>query len=276
VRKVSAEGRVLDDGTTQLTKSEYNTRGQMTKRIDPLGRETIYEYDTATGLDLLATKQKNGGSYDVLETRTYNSQHLPLTVTDAAGQTTTYTYNAAGQVLTVTNAKNETTTYTYNTNGYLTTITGPVTGATTTYSYDDYGRVRTTTVADNYTLTYDYDLAGRQARVTYPDATYEETTYERLDAVTRRDRLGRLTRMTYDGNRRVVTTTDPANRTITQVWCNCGALDALIDANGNRTRWERDVQGRVTREVRADEATDTHYTYDIAGRLKTVTDPKIR
>jgi YD repeat-containing protein len=143
VRKVSAEGRVLDDGTTQLTKSEYNTRGQMTKRIDPIGRETLYEYD-ATGLDVLRVKQKNGGNYDLLETRTYNGQHLPLTVTDAAGQTTTYTYNAAGQVLTVTNAKNETTTYAYNTEGYLTTVTGPVTGATTTYTYDAYGRVRST------------------------------------------------------------------------------------------------------------------------------------
>lgn len=66
-------------------------------------------------------------------------------------------------------------------------------------------------------------------------------------------------------------------------------MDALIDANGNRTRWERDVQGRVTRDIRGDNTTDTLYTYDpstllgvalslskgdLAGRLKTVTDPK--
>ena len=42
-------------------------------------------------------------------------------------------------------------------------------------------------------------------------------------------------------------------------------MEALVDANGNRTRWERDVQGRVTREVRADNTTDTHYTYDLSG-----------
>jgi RHS repeat-associated protein len=177
-------------------------------------------------------------------------------------------------LLTSTNAKNETTTYTYDANGYLTTILGPVTGATTTFTYDGYGRVRTVTDADNYTLTYDYDVAGRRTRVTYPDGSYEGTTYERLDPVERRDRLGGITRMTYDGARRVVATTDPAGRTITQVWCGCGALDALMDANGNRTRWERDLQGRVTREIRADGVTDTLYTYDLAGRLKTVTDPK--
>ena len=175
VRRVSAIGRVLDDGTTQLTQLEYNSRGQMTKRIDPVGRETGYKYDTS-GLDRLRVKQKNGASYDLLETRTYNAQHLPLTVRDAAGQTTTFTYNTAGQVLTVTNAKSDTTTYAYNTDGYLTAITGPVSGATTGYTYDALGRVRTVTDTDSYTLTYDYDTAGRRTRVTYPDSTYEETT----------------------------------------------------------------------------------------------------
>jgi YD repeat-containing protein len=51
-------------------------------------------------------------------------------------------------------------------------------------------------------------------------------------------------------------------------------MDALVHANGNRTKWERDVQGRFTREIRADATTDTLYTYDLAGRLKTITDPK--
>jgi YD repeat-containing protein len=60
-----------------------------------------------------------------------------------------------------------------------------------------------------------------------------------------------------------------------QEWCTCGSLGAVIDANGNRTTWERDLQGRVTREVRADGTTDTLYTYGTrTGRLLTVTDPK--
>jgi YD repeat-containing protein len=44
---------------------------------------------------------------------------------------------------------------------------------------------------------------------------------------------------------------------VRQVWCSCGRLDPLVDANGDRTGWERDLQGRVTREVRADGVTDT-------------------
>jgi YD repeat-containing protein len=53
-----------------------------------------------------------------------------------------------------------------------------------------------------------------------------------------------------------------------------GALDALLDANAHKTRWERDLGGRVRREIRADDLTTTSYTYDALGRLKTVTDPK--
>ena len=51
-------------------------------------------------------------------------------------------------------------------------------------------------------------------------------------------------------------------------------MEALVDANGNRTRWERDVQGRVTREIRADNLTDTVFTYDSGGHLKTITDAR--
>ncbi len=44
-----------------------------------------------------------GGSTDLLATyANYTAQHLPQSVTDAAGQSTTLTYNAAGQPLTAT------------------------------------------------------------------------------------------------------------------------------------------------------------------------------
>jgi hypothetical protein len=41
--------------------------------------------------------------------------------------------------------------------------------------------------------------------------------------------------------------------------------------------WQRDIQGRVTREGRADGVTETAYAYDATtSRLKTVTDPKLQ
>ncbi len=273
VSQVSGLGRVLDDGTSQVTRTAYNARGRITQRVDPLGRETDYTYD-ATGLDLLQTKQKHGSTWDILETRTYNSQHVPLTITDAAGQTTTYTYNAAGQVLTITNAKSETTTYGYDSDGYLISITGPLPGATTTFAYDAYGRIGTVTDSEGYAVTTNYDAAGRATQVVYPDGTSALTLYNRLDPAQKRDRLGRWTTYTYDAVRRLTATRDPAGHVVTQEWCSCGSLTALVDANGQRTQWDRDVEGRVVREVRAN-GSMTQYAYEPTGpRLHQVTDPK--
>jgi len=56
-------------------------------------------------------------------------------------------------------------------------VTGPVSGSTTSYTYDAYGRVRTVT-SDGRTVTHDYDALDRPTRVSYPDGTYEETTYD--------------------------------------------------------------------------------------------------
>jgi YD repeat-containing protein len=125
-------------------------------------------------------------------------------------------------------------------------------------------------------LTFDYDALDRQTKMTYPDATSDETLYERLDAVRSRDRLGRWTHSVYDALRRVIATSDPLGRTVTQQWCGCGSMDALIDANGNVTSWERDLQGRVTKEIRAN-GSEWVYAYETTtSRLKTVTDPKER
>ncbi|RPH39661.1 MAG: RHS repeat protein, partial [Planctomycetota bacterium] len=264
----SAIGRLLEDGTSQIRRFEYNVRGMKTREIDPLGRETVYVYGTGnvpdpdaaagTGLDLLQVKQKNPGSpggWDVLASYTYDGSHRILTATDAAGQPTTYSYTVAGQIETVTNAKNETTTYSYDSDGRLQSVTGPVPGTTTTYEYDDYGRLWRVTDSENYTTTTEYDVFDRPTKVTYPDGTWEETAYERLDAVKHRDRMGRWTETFYDALRRPVAMRDPAGRMVQKQYCRCGdGVEKLVDANGNPTSWERDIQGRVTREIRANGA----------------------
>src|SRR5262249_3889733 len=77
-----------------------------------------------------------------------------------------------------------------------------------------------------------------------------------------------------DAMRRLVLTRDPLGRLLRQEWCNCGALNALIDANGNRTSWNRDLQSRVTAEVRADNSS-TGFSYETTtSRLKRRTDAK--
>ena len=248
------------------------------KEIDPLGRETVYVYGTnnvpdanpatGEGIDLLQVKRKNGGSYDVLQSYTYNDKHQPLTITDARGATTTYTYNAAGQVLTVTTPPAQGHSQGRDDDLHLRHGRLPHAGErarsrarrppspTTPTAGSARRRTR-----PGLTLTYDYDALDRVTRVTYPDTTYEETVYKWLDAEKRRDRLGQWTQTFYDALRRPVATRDAAGGTTQYQYGGAGCsscagggdrLTKLIDANGNATTWDYDLQGRVTQETRAD------------------------
>ncbi len=172
----------------------------------------------------------------------YNDQHLPLTVIDAAGQTNAFGYNAYGQLTALTNALGETATLNYDTNGYLTNITGALSGATTDFTYDDYGRVRTVTDSDGYTVTTDYDALDRPTRVTYPDGTYQEIVYDKLDPVLARDRRGLWTAMVYDSSRRLTAVQDALGRVTRFGWCGCGSLESITDPFGRVTTWLRDAE----------------------------------
>ena len=79
--------RVIEDGSTQIWQYHRNALSYVTRAVDPLGRETLTDY-AANGIDVIQVRQKNGTSYDTIASFSWNSQHRPLTVTDAAGKTT--------------------------------------------------------------------------------------------------------------------------------------------------------------------------------------------
>lgn len=141
----SVVARVVKDAQgnehTQASKFEYNALGNRTRATDPIGRETLTEYDS-NGVDVITVKQRTGTSggqpvWTTMSSFAYGSgapAHRPSSVTDGAGQTTHYTYTSAGQVHTIENPKGEVTTFTYETNpsdpgyGRVLSITGDVAG----------------------------------------------------------------------------------------------------------------------------------------------------
>ncbi len=67
---------------------------------------------------------------------------------------------------------------------------------------------------------------------------------------------------------------DPQGRVTTYERCTCGELKGLVDAKGNRTSWNQDIEGRTTSKTFADGSAYA-YTYESrTSRLKTITDPK--
>jgi len=277
-------GRRTSPTETQVDQYESDVDGNRTKHTDTLGRITKWQYDAATGMDLLSVKQQNGAADETLTTYTYNPAdplRRPRTITDASGQTTTYSWNVRGQITGITQPGALVTTWNYNPAGYLTSVDGPLAGTsdTTSFTYDLYGRIRTTTSPGSYTLTNDYDALDRPTLVTYPDGTKEQFSYQRpdgtkiLDLTHYKDRENRWTFFGYNALRQRIATVDSLNRTIRVNWCYCGALQDLYDGEGNRTKWDYDIGGRLLRKTYADN-TQHNYTYDLAGRPSTITDAK--
>jgi RHS repeat-associated protein len=265
----SLVGRVLDDGTTQLYYYQYNLAGNLTNYTDPMGRSFTYLYAT-NNIDLLQSIMTRNGKNEVQGSITYNSLHLPLTVTDASGQTTVNTYNSHGQILSITNPKGETATFSYSTNGYLSAITGPLqtAGDTVSFTYDAFGRILTTTDTQGYTLTYNYDAADRTTRITHPDGTYEQFVYSNLDLVAFADRLGRWTTNTYNADQQLVETRDPLGRMTAFQWCKCGSLTGITDPMGRTTTWDYDLESRPVAKHFPDGSSITYIYESAIGRLQ--------
>jgi len=297
---------VTSPSSPQVTQYQYSNSANpiaMTAKIDPLGRQTNYTYDSTTGIDLTGVTQNNGSGTDTLETITYNNStnppHCPATVTDAAGETTNYTYNSQGQVTSITpptrsGLSAETTTYAY-TGNYLTSITGPLSGATQTFTYDTLNsqtvnRVKTVADAESYTLTYSYDNLDRVTQIEYPDTTtqlysYVNTgtnAYGTANAVDKdlhsyTDRVGQITYYNYNSVENMTSMVDPKSQTTYYGWCTCGAMISMTDPNGNVTYFNRDVESRLISKVYVGETqppSTPDYTYDTVGRLATFTDKR--
>lgn len=285
---------------TQTWSYQYGPTGLPTQQIDPKGRMTSYVY-AANNIDLLEVRQGSATTGALLMSYSIYLNHQPQTITDAAGQVTQIVYNARGQIESISRPLGEVTTFTYHETAnapefgrvhqvkrVLTAAAGgqPEVAATTTTLYDSQGRPQSVTGEDGYTVTLEYDAVGgalktldRVTKVNHPDSTTEETTYNRLDAEWVTDRRGRTTRTQHDAMQRAQYVTDyPAAgvaRTVEYVFCPCGALEQIIDAQDapNRlTSWEHDLQQRIT-DKRINGVLVAHYDYDsVSGRLLRITD----
>ena len=149
-------GETLPDGSSETWTYETITNSGDTLNVvatyvDPLGRETIYGYDSSG--NMTSTEQVVGWSpsstndvftYYGYTDSTGHPAGLLATTTDPDGHVTSYTYDSRGDLLSMSDPDGNVTSYTYDAMGDLltgTTAYGTATAATTTYTYDALGQV---------------------------------------------------------------------------------------------------------------------------------------
>ncbi len=132
---------------------EYNNEGQISRRIDPAGRATLYAY-------------------------TFSSDRSIRTVTETSpdGSAVTWQYDANGRVENMNDGVSE-VAYSYDNRGLLATVDRKGTPQIN-YKYDDLGRLAEKKIGNFYRIAWTYDFLGRIAKIETPagDITYNYQT----------------------------------------------------------------------------------------------------
>jgi RHS repeat-associated protein len=272
-RDLAANHETVTDRLGNLSIYEYDDDGNVLRETDPLGNVSTFTYD-ANDNKLTATNPLGKTStytYDVLGNRTsetdplgnrttytYNSQKQPLTITDALGNVTTNTYDKHGNLLNTKDPLGNVTSYTYNSQGLPLTMTD-ASGKVTSFAYDGAGHITQQTDALGNIQTFTYDANGN--RIT------QAVTRTKSDGT--RDTL--TTQYEYDGNNRLVKTTNPDGSFTRNVYDPLGKLSASIDALGRTTQYDYDNNGHLVKTTYAD-STNESVTYDANDRPLTMSD----
>lgn len=293
---ISAE--VRPDGTTAWTYYQRNSLGLVTQQIEKwvssgtaLYRTNTYAYD-ANGTDLVYHTRPDGVTDVGYAYDQANQPHLPIRMTNALGEITTYAYLTDGthRLSTRQTPAALLSTHTYGTDKRLASVVDSISGTplrTNSYTWR-YGNLWTQTDPRALTVTYTYDYLNRLTRTDYPDSTYTQEAYgvgtaypastgstNILDRTAHRDRLGNWNYTGYDALRQVSSLTNARSVVTGFGYCLCGAVTSVTNAYGSAapeiTAYTYDYQGHRTGTTYPDGSTVTQ-TYDALGQLTIMAD----
>jgi len=268
-------------------KFDYDNNGNITKIIDPNGKEWNYSYNEfgfiATSTDplgnaykysydengnLISVEDPNGNkiyyTYDNLnnlieilypdETAIkidYNEINLPVKITDPLGNAIEYTYNSRGFIETIKQKNGAVYTYLYDELGNLTKVTDPL-KRETTYSYDKEGKLLTITDPAGYKTSFEYNSYGDLISITDPKnrkVQFEYNVDGLLTKITLAD--GRTRERKYDPLGRIIEEKDELGRVIKFEYDELGRLAKITDPKGKTLTFIYDNVGNIIKIVDA-------------------------
>ncbi len=246
--------KVLPDGSEWYQQFQMDQFGNRTNVIstysNPEGyvqlRTNSYVY-ASNGQDLLNVIGPDGVTN---ESYSYDSCHQVLAMTNALKEATRYSYNGQEQVISVSYPSGLIETNIYGNDGFLFQKIDEG-FSTNTYFYAK-GLVVSRTDARGLTVTNSWDNLERLTNVAFPDGTSISYIYNKLDLAQIIDRMGFHSYYGYNPVRQKIAETNALGNVTLYDYCECGALDHIVDALTNVTTFEHDYQGNVTNIIYPD------------------------
>ncbi|MBI2412064.1 MAG: RHS repeat protein, partial [Deltaproteobacteria bacterium] len=274
---VQVKKTINDSG--KLTSETETATGVVLKKIEYLDNRVEVHTDSAGNTTTLqkdewgnVTKSTDGEGN---ETATiYNTESMPVSITDPLGTITGFEYDNTGTLLTRlvrASGKPEqaATDITYTAYGEVESRT--IDGATTSYTYNEMGLPATVTGPLGNITRLEYDQYGNLTASIDPVDNRSEFVYDILgNLVETKDPLGNRTIQTYNAAGRRVKVKDALLRETNYETDFKGRITAVIDALGNRKEREYDGNGNLKKITEGPAITE--FAYDSSDRLSSITD----
>ena len=220
-------------------KWEYDGQGNLAKRIDPTGAQTVFGY--ADGLLAVIT----GAQGETTKLEYDRESNLVKTVSPDGG-INRWRYDRLGQCLKHENAK----------------------GGVTEYEYDLLGQVVKVKEPDGNVRELAYDVEGNVVRAQDKDRDVR-FGYRGVNKLSARMERGAMLRFLYDTEDQLRTVVNEANEEYTFQLDAQGNVVEEKGFDGLERHYERDLAGQVVRVTRPDKR-ETAYEYDSCGRVTKV------
>lgn len=246
---------------------EYDSKGNVTKRITPNGDIIEYSYDLKGQLTNIYYPDGSQVTY------TYNAAGNRIAMTDWHG-TTQYAYDQLKRLRMIAYPDIGSIIYNYDQSGRLTSIIYPD-QTTVAYSYDQDGRLISVTDAHGNVTSYAYDnTTNNIVKKTLPNGVFTSYSYDlakRVTDVANKKSDGSIIssyHYIYDANSNItqeVETTDTGTTTKNYTYDKLNRLTNATYSDGTYETYTYDAMGnRLTMTTAAG---TTNYKYDSDNRL---------
>ena|GEM_PF-3740378 len=282
--------KTIDPNGAVVTQTSDMMRRVRT-RTQEIRQPTLRYATTTTDYDSVGNVTWVQDPELLITTRTVNTAGQTLSETDPNNKTAYTVYNAFGDVITQKDRTDRWVEFTYDTAGRQLTqsetgIAGGDYPHTTAFEYNKRSMRTKVTTAMGRVTTTNYDVAGRMTSVVRGFGTGDAATtsyfYDKAGNNTRfRDGRNNDTILTYQpwnlpATRRLPAATAgqaAANRTWTNSYDKAGLVTREAMPGSIRIDRTFDEAGRPLTEVGTGATGSRTFTYDVSGRLATVTHP---
>lgn len=255
------------------TEYEYDHKGRLHKKKNPLGQIFTYVYDNNNNKTY--EKQEDADFHITYE---YDKANRCRAVTeyicDGTQVRTSYEYDFMGNTIASTDRYGQTTRYEYDDLNRCTKVILPKTRYITKKRYDIFDNVLVDANAKGAATKYGYTIRKQPCSITYADSSQERFQYNKNGTLHKKwDKNGTQTLYNYDKLGRVrKTLVRDANGTILYQTSNTYSgfhLLSSTDPRGNTTYYRYDGAGRKIEEMleSGNNYSKTVYEYDSLGRL---------